>query len=168
MSYWPLVSFLLLHQWGRHVILNHLIKDGVIKIVYSELGIPQIELRDIDRIHKSLGNLWSVVQKAKSTGDYEMAKSILMTLGRMTKEQQAWPLKMVQAKKMLKIPEYIIYLQPIIELVKNEQGSIIDVRLNYEPKDKKSIDFVLDREQVRIREDARRIRDCRANLKLFL
>jgi len=96
------------HQWARQVMLNYLLEQGP-RLIISPNGIPMVEIVDLALLHTKLGDLWNIVQRARSQCSFEIAESIYVKYGDYTKEQKAFRAAMEPVETKLN-PPMTIYL----------------------------------------------------------
>lgn len=119
------------HQAGRQVILNHLLNEGALRINMSSENVPRIELASIETLRASMGRLWNREQRIKSTGDLAGLEKMMAELAIMTPDQIKWAESITAASDRLKRPEKSVVLNPFLNLVRDTDGKITDVQLEY-------------------------------------
>jgi len=75
------------------------------------------------------GRLLAEVQRIKSEGDYEAARSLFETYG--VHFDAALRDEIVARVDLLKLPSYTGFVQPRLEAVRDESGRVTDVRISY-------------------------------------
>jgi dipeptidyl-peptidase-3 len=89
-------------------------------------------MTDAKAFHEGVGKLLAEVQRIKSEGDYEAAKTLFETYG-IHFDPKLRDEVLARVKK-LDLPSYTGYVMPRLTPVKGENGTIRDVTISY-PKD---------------------------------
>lgn len=138
------------HQWGRQVMLARLLKAGALQLDASGAeGAPVVRNIDLAKARQALGTLWHDLQKGKSTGDLAFIKQIFETDGAYTAVHKSYRESLVKALDAMNVPREHAYLNPQFELVKDENGRPVDVRLVYEEAGQQQFDDFVDRQVER-------------------
>jgi len=88
-----------------------------------------VRIRDYERLRELFGELLREVQRIKSEGDYIAAKNLVETYGVRVNHQLHE--EVIQRFRKLGVAPYAGFINPRLELVKDEQGKIIDVEADY-------------------------------------
>jgi dipeptidyl-peptidase-3 len=88
-----------------------------------------VRIRDYERLKELFGQLLREVQRIKSEGDYIAAKNLVETYGVRVNHQLHE--EVIQRFRKLGVAPYAGFINPRLELVKDEQGRIIDVEADY-------------------------------------
>lgn len=100
----------------------------VIELVKRD-GKTFVKINDYDRLRKLFGKLLAEIQRIKSTGDYEAAKSLVENYGvRIDSELHK---EVLDRYAKLDIAPYKGFINPVYKAVKNSNGKIIDVKISY-------------------------------------
>ncbi len=135
------------HRRAALVMLNFLRARNVIEVQTVEGEYPHVLVKDAEKARQALGELWSWIQTAKSTGDYDLSVRLFneyanyedfhRNLRRLVKER-------IQAENL---PTQTIHLNPQLDLVRNEKGNIVNVEIryhNFSQKDRNAVERVVD------------------------
>ena len=102
--------------------------DNVIERV-SENGKTYIVVNDFDKLRELFGRMLREVQRIKSEGDYEAGKALVENYG--VKVDPALHAEVLERYKALNIEPYGGFINPDYELVTNDAGEIVDVKIVY-------------------------------------
>lgn len=120
------------HMRNRQTIAGWIIekgsKDKIVEIKKRE-GKTYIIINDYVSLRTLFGELLSEVQRIKSEGDYSAAKILIENYG--VKIDQDIHKEVLDRNELLNIPPYRGFMNPLMKLVKNLNGEIIDIILDY-------------------------------------
>ncbi|MEN6453798.1 MAG: dihydrofolate reductase [Prolixibacteraceae bacterium] len=88
-----------------------------------------VRIRDYERLRELFGELLREVQRIKSEGNYIAAKNLVESYGVRVNHQLHE--EVIQRFRKLGVAPYAGFINPRLELVKDEQGKIIDVEADY-------------------------------------
>ena len=117
------------HMRNRQMIVQWLIANSRAIDVRTRDGKTYYVVVDVQAFREGVGRLLAAVQRIKSEGDYEAARSLFDTYGvhfdpRLRDE-------VVERVDRLRMPSYTGFVQPRLEAVRNDQGAITDVEISY-------------------------------------
>lgn len=92
-------------------------------------GKTFVRIRDYNRLRQLFGELLREVQRIKSEGDYEGARKLVEDYG--VKVDRRLHQEVLQRFEKLKIAPYAGFINPRLELLKNENGVVTDVTVDY-------------------------------------
>lgn len=95
-------------------------------------GKTYVAIRDYDRLRQAFGELLQEVQRIKSEGDYKAARDLVETYG--VRIDENLHREVLERFEKLGIAPYAGFLNPRLELVKNDHGDVTDVSVDY-PRD---------------------------------
>ncbi|HRK01525.1 MAG TPA: hypothetical protein PLH57_02580 [Oligoflexia bacterium] len=148
------------HQWGRQVMMNRLIAEGALEVDSDPaLPAPWIRKIDLEKARQALGGLWKQIQRAKSTGDFELAAKLFDTEGGYQEPHRKLRERIAKAIKDLNLPTEKAYLNPGFEAVRDSSGKVTDVKLVYEAPGDHAMERFVDR-QVRRATTLREALNC--------
>lgn len=84
---------------------------------------------DPQAFREGCGRLLAEIQRIKSEGDYEAAKTLFESYG--VHFDPALRDEIVARVDLLKLPSYTGFVQPRLEAVRDNAGTITDVRITY-------------------------------------
>lgn len=120
------------HMRNRQLIAKWACRHGsehkVIEF-FSREGKTYVRIRDYKQLREIFGALLSEVQRIKSEGDYAAAKSLVETYG--VKVDHQLHEEVIRRFKELDIAPYAGFINPSLELVRNNDGTITDVEVSY-------------------------------------
>ncbi|MCQ2230011.1 MAG: dipeptidyl peptidase 3 [Bacteroidales bacterium] len=121
------------HMRNRQLISKWVIeraeKMGTAKIVERE-GKHYVVISDYEALRDLFGQLLREIQRIKSTGDYEAAKAIVEGYG--VKTDKALHHEVRERYAALNVAPFSGFVNPKMELVKNESGVVVDVKISYD------------------------------------
>ncbi|GIZ10325.1 dipeptidyl peptidase 3 [Flavobacterium sp. UMI-01] len=113
-------------QWVSQWVYEKGLKDKVIEKIVRE-GKTYFNITDYEKLHTLFGQLLREVQRIKSEGDYESAKSLVENYGvKVDKELHAEVLE--RNKQFLSAP-YSGFVNPVLEPKTNAKGEIIAIEV---------------------------------------
>lgn len=104
-------------------------KMGAAKMEERE-GKHYVVISDYEAIRDLFGQLLREIQRIKSTGDYEAAKAIVEGYG--VKTDKALHHEVRERYAALNVAPFSGFVNPKMELVKNESGVVVDVKISYD------------------------------------
>lgn len=136
------------HRRAALVMLNFLRSRNVIEVQAIEGEYPHVLVKDAEAARKTLGELWSWIQTAKSTGDYDLSVKLFTEYAGYEDFHKNLR-RLVKARiKAENLPTQSMHLNPNLKLIKNEKGEIVDVSIEYHDfsqKDRSAVIRVVDR-----------------------
>ena len=102
--------------------------DNVIELVKRD-GKTYVKINNYERLRQLFGELLAEVQRIKSTGDFEAGRALVETYG--VKVDPALHAEVLERYAKLDIAPYKGFVNPIYRLVKDAQGNITDVTIEY-------------------------------------
>jgi dipeptidyl-peptidase-3 len=120
------------HMRNRQLIARWVYEKGqdekVIELRQRE-GKTYVVVNDYAKLRELFGRLLAEVQRIKSEGDYEAGKLLVETYG--VKVDPALHAEIRERYALLKLSPYRGFVNPVMKEVKNAQGEVIDVTLDY-------------------------------------
>lgn len=120
------------HMRNRQLIARwtyeHGQRDKVVEIVRRE-GKSYVVINDYRRLRELFAQLLAEIQRIKSEGDFEAAKQLVENYG--VKIDPRLHEEILERYKKLNLAPYKGFVNPVMRLVKNAQGEITDVTLDY-------------------------------------
>ncbi len=123
------------HMRNRQMVSKWILEKGQAdSTVYllNENGKTYVRIGNYDRLRTLFGELLREVQRIKSQGDYEAARSMIETYG--VKVDQNIHAEVLKRSENIKTAPYSGFVNPILLAVEDEAGNITDVRIE-QPKD---------------------------------
>jgi dipeptidyl-peptidase-3 len=117
------------HMRNRQMIVGWLIANSDAIEVRRRDGRTYYVVADVDAFQADVGRLLREIQRIKSEGDYETAKTLFETYG--VHFDPALRDEVVARVDRLQMPSYTGFVQPRLEAVRDGQGNITDVRISY-------------------------------------
>ena len=102
--------------------------DKVVEIVRRE-GKSYVVINDYRRLRELFAQLLAEIQRIKSEGDFEAAKQLVENYG--VKIDPQLHEEILERYKKLNLAPYKGFVNPVMRLVKNAQGEVTDVTLDY-------------------------------------
>lgn len=103
-------------------------QNNVVELI-EENGKTYVKINDYDQLKILFGELLREIQRIKSEGDYEAGKNLIETYG--VKVDQAIHKEVLDRYSTLNIKPYSGFIQPKLSLVKDAEGKVIEVKLEY-------------------------------------
>lgn len=94
-----------------------------------ENGKTYFVINDYEALRKIFGELLREVQRIKSEGDYEAGKALIEGYGVQVDEEMHK--EVLRRTSNLNIPPYFGFVNPVLTLVKDAEGTITDVTVSY-------------------------------------
>ena len=120
------------HMRNRQLIARwtyeHGQRDKVVEIVRRE-GKSYVVINDYRRLRELFAQLLAEIQRIKSEGDFEAAKQLVESYG--VKIDPRLHEEILERYKKLNLAPYKGFVNPVMRLVKNAQGEVTDVTLDY-------------------------------------
>jgi dipeptidyl-peptidase-3 len=117
------------HMRNRQMVVHWLMANSGAIEVRKRDGKTYYVMTDAERFREGVGRLLAEVQRIKSEGDYEAARQLFDTYGvHFDPELRD---EIVARVERVKMPSYTGFVQPRLEAVRDDQGTIIDVRISY-------------------------------------
>ena len=102
--------------------------DKVVELVKKE-GKTYVVVNDYAKVRELFGELLAEIQRIKSTGDYEAARALVENYA--VKVDPVLHAEVLERYKKLNLAPYKGFVNPKYELVKNDNGQITDVKVDY-------------------------------------
>ena len=102
--------------------------DKVVEIVRRE-GKSYVVINDYRRLRELFAQLVAEIQRIKSEGDFQAAKQLVENYG--VKIDPQLHEEILERYKKLNLAPYKGFVNPVMRLVKNAQGEVTDVTLDY-------------------------------------
>ena len=103
-------------------------KDKVVELVKRK-NKTYIKVNDYAALRTLFGKLLAEIQRIKSEGDYEAARSLVETYA--VKVDPVLHKELLERYARLNVAPYKGFINPVYQAVKNDKGEIIDVKLDY-------------------------------------
>ena len=103
-------------------------KKPAVELV-TKKGKTYVQVNDYQALRKLFGDLLREVQRIKSTGDYNAARELVETYG--VKIDAKIHNEILARYEKLNLSPYKGFVNPVYTAVKNAQGDIIDVQIDY-------------------------------------
>ncbi|NPD93122.1 dihydrofolate reductase [Prevotella sp. PMUR] len=117
------------HMRNRALVANWCMAHGdVLRIVKRE-GKSYVEIKDYDKLHVLIGKLLWEIQRIKSEGDFEAARSLVERYA--VNIDAGLHAEIVGRYEQLNIAPYKGFLNPWMKPVYDEAGEITDIELDY-------------------------------------
>ena len=120
------------HMRNRQLIARwtyeHGQRDKVVEIVRRE-GKSYVVINDYRRLRELFAQLLAEIQRIKSEGDFQAAKQLVENYG--VKIDPRLHEEILERYKKLNLAPYKGFVNPVMRLVKNAQGEVTDVTLDY-------------------------------------
>ena len=102
--------------------------DNVVEYKVRE-GKTFVVVNDYEKLRKLFGDLLAEIQRIKSEGDFESAKAIVENYA--VKVDPKLHKEVLERYKKLNMKPYKGFVNPVLELVKDKDGNIVDVAISY-------------------------------------
>ncbi len=120
------------HMRNRQTVASYAIekgvKSGAVELVERD-GNTYIEIKDYEKLREHFGTLLKEVQRIKSQGDYAAAEKLFETYG--VHVNEAIHQEVLARSDKLNIPPYWGFINPEMEILKNEAGEVGDIKVTY-------------------------------------
>ena len=120
------------HMRNRQLIARWVFEKGaddkVVELVKKE-GKTYVVVNDYAKVRELFGELLAEIQRIKSTGDYEAARALVENYA--VKVDPVLHAEVLERYKKLNLAPYKGFVNPKYELVKNDNGQITDVKVDY-------------------------------------
>ena len=103
-------------------------KDKVIELV-KRGGKTYVKINDYARLRDLFGELLAEIQRIKSTGDFEAARSLVETYG--VKIDPELHKEVLDRYTRLNLAPYKGFINPVYTVEKDANGEITDIKLDY-------------------------------------
>ncbi|MBC8048291.1 MAG: dihydrofolate reductase [Fimbriimonadaceae bacterium] len=123
------------HMRNRQMIAQWCYEKGKAENVIekkTENGKTYFVINDYDKLRNLFGELLKEVQRIKSEGDYDAGKNLVENYG--VKVDAAIHKEVLERAGKLNIPPYYGFIQPVLKPIKDKEGNITDIEVEY-PKD---------------------------------
>jgi dipeptidyl-peptidase-3 len=117
------------HDRGNQMIVQYLIKNfGCIEPV-TQNGKIYLRVTDYARMREGVGKLLAELMRIKAEGDYDAIRSLVNTYG--VKLNTEWRDQVQQRAARIGLPTRGAFISPILDLVRDAQGQVIDATIRY-------------------------------------
>ncbi len=103
-------------------------ENNVIERIEKD-GKTYFKVNDYNALRELFGALLREIQRIKSEGDYDAGKNLIETYG--VKVDQDLHKEVLQRVEKLNIAPYSGFINPELEPVKDDEGNITDIKVNY-------------------------------------
>ena len=117
------------HMRNRQLIVRWLIANSTAMEVRKRDGKTFYVMTDAKTFREAVGRLLANVQHIKAQGDYEAARALFETYG--VHFEPELRDEVVARVDRLNMPSYTAFVQPRLEAVMTDDGTIADVRISY-------------------------------------
>ena len=121
------------HMRNRQLIARWCLEQGksnhVVEMVKRD-GKTFVRINDYERLRTLFGRLLAEIQRIKSEGDFEAARSIVEQYA--VKVDAVLHAEILERYRKLHLAPYKGFVNPVYSPEKDEQGNIVDVRISYE------------------------------------
>ena len=117
------------HMRNRQLIVRWLIANSAAMEVRKRDGKTFYVMTDAKAFREAVGRLLADVQHIKAQGDYEAARALFETYG--VHFERELRDEVVERVDRLNMPSYTGFVQPRLEAVVTDDGTIADVRISY-------------------------------------
>lgn len=121
------------HMRNRQLIARWVFEKGaaekVVELVNKE-GKTYVVVNDYPKVRQLFGELLAEIQRIKSTGDYEGARSLVETYA--VKVDPKLHAEVLERYKKLNLAPYKGFVNPKYEAITDENGTITDVKVIYD------------------------------------
>ncbi|WP_071145917.1 dipeptidyl-peptidase 3 family protein [Bacteroides ihuae] len=120
------------HMRNRQLIARWVFQQGmpdkVVELVKKD-GKTYVVVNDYQKLRILFGELLAEIQRIKSTGDFEAARSLVE--GYAVKVDPVLHAEVLERYKKLNLAPYKGFVNPVYELVTDKDGEITDVKVSY-------------------------------------
>lgn len=120
------------HMRNRQLIAKWVLekgkKDKVMELVKKD-GKTYVKINDYKKMRDLIGQLLAEIQRIKSEGDYKAGNDLVQKYA--VKVDPKLHKEVLDRYAKLNIPPYRGFINPVYNLVKNDNGEIIDVTIDY-------------------------------------
>ncbi len=102
--------------------------DNVIELVQTD-GKTYVRINDYEKLRWLFGKLLAEVQRIKSEGDYEAARSLVECYG--VNVDRSLHEEILERYSRLDIPPYKGFINPVLIPVADDSGNVVDIRVDY-------------------------------------
>ena len=117
------------HMRNRQMVVHWLMANSRAVEVRKRDGKTFYVMVDARAFQEAVGRLLAEVQRIKSEGDYEAARSLFETYG--VHFDPALRDEIVERVERVKMPSYTGFVQPRLEAIRDGAGNITDVEISY-------------------------------------
>ena len=121
------------HMRNRQLIARWVFEKGaadkVVELVKKD-GKTYVVINDYQKVRELFGELLAEIQRIKSTGDFEGARSLVENYA--VKVDPALHAEVLERYKKLNLAPYKGFVNPKYELVTDENGTVTDVTVSYD------------------------------------
>lgn len=121
------------HMRNRQLIANWVLKrakSSKAVEMKERNGKTYIVINNYEKVRELFGELLTEIQRIKSTGDFEEAKNLIETYA--VKINQPLHAEVLERYEKLNLSPYRGFVNPVYQLVKNDNNEIVDVTISYD------------------------------------
>ena len=130
------------HMRNRQLVASWAFEKGQADSVISKLtrdGKTYFEVNDYSKLRGLFGQLLKEIQRIKSEGDYNAGRDLVEKYG--VKVDQVIHQEVLNRVKPLNIQPYRGFVNPKIVPVTNEEGEIMDFKIEYQNFDEQMLEY---------------------------
>lgn len=120
------------HMRNRQLIAKWVLekskKDKAMELVKKN-GKTYLKINDYDKIRKHIGELLAEIQRIKSEGDYKAGNALVQKYA--VKIDPKLHKEILERYAILNIPPYRGFVNPVYDVVTDDNGNITDITLDY-------------------------------------
>ena len=120
------------HMRNRQLIaawaLEHGAEDGVVDLVVKD-GKTYVVINDYEKLRSLFGQLLAEIQRIKSEGDYEAARSLVEKYA--VKVNPALHSEILERYRALNLAPYKGFINPVYSAVTDDENNITDIKIDY-------------------------------------
>lgn len=120
------------HMRNRQMVVRWIMAHSTAIEVRHRTGKTYYTVVDVNAFQQAAGRLLAEIQRIKAEGDYDAAKTLFETYG--VHFDPAVRDEVVARVDRLKMPSYTGFVQPRLEALRDDTGTITDVQISY-PQD---------------------------------
>ena len=121
------------HMRNRQLIARWVFEKGapdkVVEMVKKD-GKTYVVVNDYEKVRELFGELLAEIQRIKSTGDFEGARTLVENYA--VKVDPTLHAEVLERYKKLNLAPYKGFINPVYELVTDKDGNITDVTVSYD------------------------------------
>ena len=117
------------HMRNRALIANWCMANGDAVELVKRDGKTYVQVNDYEGLRRQFATLLAEIQRIKSEGDYESGRALVEEYG--VRVNPSLHAEVLERYKHLNIAPYKGFLNPRMVPVTDENGEIMDIRLDY-------------------------------------
>jgi dipeptidyl-peptidase-3 len=103
-------------------------KNNVVELIVRD-GKTYVVINDYEKLRSLFGELLAEIQRIRSTGDFDAGKKMVESYG--IKVDKTLHTEVLTRFKKLNLAPYRGFVNPVYEAIRNKEGKVIDVHINY-------------------------------------